>query len=334
MIPEATNLLHAMLVMKELDAALARLQKGDNISPTKCRPEEIVDTVEKLRWRILDVTSLMRSSVTFVSLEQPETAVSRWSRAKIRVAKLVKGLCVDEKAQKLVLKYWLEAIDPCHRYGGNLHLYYVEWLKSQSPQPFFYWLDFGDGREVSLDQCPRISLQDQCIQYLGPKEREAYEVIIECGKLVYMRSGCPVDTPEDTKWIFVLSTRRKLYVGEKKKGLFQHSSFFAGGATIAAGRLISCNGTLQVIKLAIWSYSGHYRPPEENFVEMIRFLEGHHVDLSHVKTFPLDDDVPPPPPPPPRRNAPPEERRDSETVRTPPRKNPSTADNPYDANNL
>ncbi|CDO97894.1 unnamed protein product [Coffea canephora] len=330
MIPEATNLLHAMLVMKELDAALARLQKGDNISPTKCRPEEIVDTVEKLRWRILDVTSLMRSSVTFASLEQPETAVSRWSRAKIRVAKLVKGLCMDEKAQKLVLKYWLEAIDPCHRYGGNLHLYYVEWLKSQSPQPFFYWLDFGDGREVSLDQCPRISLQDQCIQYLGPKEREAYEVIIEGGKLVYVRSGCPVDTPEDTKWIFVLSTRRKLYVGEKKKGLFQHSSFFAGGATIAAGRLISCNGTLQ----AIWSYSGHYRPPEENFMEMIRFLEGHHVDLSHVKTFPLDDDVPPPPPPPPPRNAPPEERRDSETVRTPPRKNPSITNNPSDANNL
>lgn len=77
-------------------------------------------------------------------------------------------------------------------------------------------------------------------------EREAYEVIIKSGKLVYKQSGVPLETIEGSKWIFVLSTSRNLYVGEKKKGLFQHSSFLAGGATTASGRLVAQNGILEV----------------------------------------------------------------------------------------
>lgn len=34
---------------------------------------------------------------------------------------------------------------------------------------------------------------------------------------------------------------------------------------------------------AIWPYSGHYHPTEENFREFISFLEENHVDLSNVK---------------------------------------------------
>lgn len=78
------------------------------------------------------------------------------------------------------------------------------------------------------------------------KEREAYEVIVEDGKLIYRLSGKPVDTTEGSKWIFVLSTTRALYVGQKKKGVFQHSSFLAGGATTAAGRLVARDGVLEV----------------------------------------------------------------------------------------
>lgn len=77
-------------------------------------------------------------------------------------------------------------------------------------------------------------------------EREAYEVIVVSGKLLYKKSEVLVETPEGTKWIFVLGTSRKFYVAEKKKGVFQHSSFLAGGATIAAGRLVARNGILEV----------------------------------------------------------------------------------------
>ncbi|KAG4970187.1 hypothetical protein JHK85_036608 [Glycine max] len=58
--------------------------------------------------------------------------------------------------------------------------------------------------------------------------------------------GRLVDTDEKSKWIFVLSTTRTLYVGRKQKGTFQHSSFLSGGATTAAaGRLLAHQGALQ-----------------------------------------------------------------------------------------
>lgn len=80
-------------------------------------------------------------------------------------------------------------------------------------------------------------------------ERKIYEVVVEDGKLLYKRTGEFLDTTEGTKgakWIFVLSTSRTLYVGKKKKGTFQHSSFLAGGATLAAGRIVVENGILKV----------------------------------------------------------------------------------------
>ncbi|KAE9446323.1 hypothetical protein C3L33_21780, partial [Rhododendron williamsianum] len=86
-------------------------------------------------------------------------------------------------------------------------------------------------------------------------------------------------------WIFVLSPARALYVGQKKKGVFQHSSFMSGGATTAAGRLVANDGILE----AIWPYSGHYLPTEDNFKEFISFLEEHHVDLTNVKMCAVGD---------------------------------------------
>lgn len=129
-------------------------------------------------------------------------------------------------------------------------------------------------------------LISDCVTFVLAKfqiEREAYEVVVENGKLLYRQSGVLVNTIEGSKWIFVLSTTRSLYVGQKKKGQFQHSSFLAGGATTAAGRLVAHDGILE----AIWPYSGHYHPTEENFMEFISFLEENHVDLSNVKVIKL-----------------------------------------------
>ncbi|KAH0449772.1 hypothetical protein IEQ34_020464 [Dendrobium chrysotoxum] len=118
------------------------------------------------------------------------------------------------------------------------------------------------------------------------KEREAYEVSIKDGKLVYKLTELFVHTTDDdAKWIFVLSTCRALYVGKKKKGRFQHSSFLAGGATTAAGRLLVKDGFL----MAIWPYSGHYLPTEENFNEFIKFLAENNVDLTNVKRYSIDE---------------------------------------------
>ncbi|KAK4797715.1 hypothetical protein SAY86_030041 [Trapa natans] len=172
---------------------------------------------------LLDFAELKRSSISFFDIERPETAISRWWRVG-------KGLSKDEKARKLALQHWLEAV-----------------------------------------------------------ERKAYEVVVEAGKFLYRQTGKLLDTregPEGAKWIIVLSTSKILYVGLKNKGTFQHSSFLAGGATLSAGRLVVEEGILK----AVWPHSGHYLPTEENFQELVSFLEEEKVDLSDVKKFSTEEE--------------------------------------------
>ncbi|KAL0401512.1 UNVERIFIED_CONTAM: IQ domain-containing protein IQM3, partial [Sesamum latifolium] len=233
-------------------------------------------------WQAIDYARLNHSTIAFFDFFQPEKPASRWSRISRNASKVGKGLGEDAKARKLAFEHWIEAIDPRHRYGHNLHIYFDEWCRSHTDQPFFYWLDVGDGKGVNIDECPRSRLLQECISYLGPKERECYEYIIVEGELMHKQTRNLLDTNEEvtgSKWIFVMSTSGKLYAGQKKKGRFHHSSFLAGGATLAAGRLAAERGSLKSIS----AYSGHYRPTDENLSIFLAFLQNSGVNLAEVQ---------------------------------------------------
>ncbi|KAL3357399.1 hypothetical protein AABB24_017886 [Solanum stoloniferum] len=285
--PDENTKMIPLVCEKQRDEAAVKLQKTYKSFRTRRRLADCAILVEQRWWKVLDSVELKHSSISFFDIEKPQTAFSRWSRALTRAAKVGKGLSKDEKACKLALQHWLEAIDPRHRYGHNLHFYYTKWLQVDSKQPFFYWLDIGEGKEVNLEKCPRSKLHQQCIKYLGPVEREAYEVVIVGGKFIYKQSGRVLDTrggSEEAKWIFVLSVSKDLYIGMKQKGSFQHSSFLAGGATLSAGRLVIEDGILK----AVWPHSGHYLPTRENFEEFMTFLEQHNIDVTIIQKSPCD----------------------------------------------
>ncbi len=81
------------------------------------------------------------------------------------------------------------------------------------------------------------------------------------------------------KWIYVMDCKQRLYVHEKRKGKFHHSSFLSGGATLAAGSLVIKYGQL----LKINTDSGHYRHKNKGFLKFINILREQGVNLSQVK---------------------------------------------------
>ncbi|VVB05518.1 unnamed protein product [Arabis nemorensis] len=271
-------------VVDALEGACAavKVQKVYRSYRTRRRLADSVVVAEELWWQAMDYARLNHSTISFFDYSRPETAVSRWNRVG-------KGLSIVDKAQKLAFQHWIEAIDPRHRYGHNLHLYYEVWCKADAGQPFFYWLDVGGGKDLDLKECPRSKLKQQCIRYLGPQEREEYEYVITEGKIVHKLTGQFLHTmhgSEGTKWIFVMSTFKKLYAGLKKKGRFHHSSFLAGGATLAAGRVVVDNGVLKTIS----AYSGHYRPSDDSLDTFLSFLRENAVSLDGVEVHKASED--------------------------------------------
>jgi len=98
------------------EAAATRVQKMFKGHRTRRTLADCAIVIEELWWKLYDSASLDRTSISFFTATagggKQETAASRWVRAGKRIAKVGKGLSKDDKAQKLALRHWLEAVCP------------------------------------------------------------------------------------------------------------------------------------------------------------------------------------------------------------------------------
>jgi hypothetical protein len=119
-----------------------------------------------------------------------EAAQKRKEEARARRAK---------DARTMGLQYFLEMVDLKHRYGSNLRTYHEEWKKTDTNDNFFYWLDYGDGRFLDIEACPRERLDREQVRYLSQEERQYYLVKVDQeGRLCWAKNGVRIDTTE--KW--------------------------------------------------------------------------------------------------------------------------------------
>jgi hypothetical protein len=126
--------------------------------------------------------------------------------------------------------------------------------------------------ELSLDGyiCTHLSKKEKrqiekvAIKYLRDEERSKYLVTFEDGNVLIGGNSVV-----DRNYIFVVTADGKeMYAGCKKKGDFQHTSFFEAEPVLCAGRFTVVNGKIALVQLN----SGHYKPTMQHGESLRAFL--------------------------------------------------------------
>jgi hypothetical protein len=106
----------------------------------------------------------------------------------------------ERTAKIMDLQYFLEMVDQKHRYGSNLRAYHDHWKKSNTNENFFYWLDYGAGKNFEHPTVSRERLEKEQVRYLSREERMKYLVKIDDeGRLCWARNGQRITTSPDYK---------------------------------------------------------------------------------------------------------------------------------------
>ena len=101
----------------------------------------------------------------------------------------------EKTAKMMDLQYFLEMVDQKHRYGSNLRAYHDEWRRSETTENFFYWIDYGEGKNFEHPTVSRERLEKEQVRYLSREERMQYLVEIDGeGRLCWAKNGERIST--------------------------------------------------------------------------------------------------------------------------------------------
>lgn len=148
---------------------------------------------------VSDWNSLLESSKS--STPSKNRATSDFSQARNEICHKRYAVSRERRQNEtktMGLQYFLEMVDLKHRYGSNLRIYHAEWTKSNTQQNFFYWLDYGKGKNLDLEACPRERLDRELVRYLTREERGFYLVQVDSkGRLCWAKNGERITTSEE-----------------------------------------------------------------------------------------------------------------------------------------
>jgi hypothetical protein len=131
---------------------------------------------------------------------QDEDDMSPEERAKYKRERARQKSQREKTAKMMDLQYFLEMVDVKHRYGSNLRAYHDSWKKENTNENFFYWLDYGEGKNFEHPTVSRERLDKEQVRYLSREERMKYLVKIDDeGRLCWAKNGERISTTPDYK---------------------------------------------------------------------------------------------------------------------------------------
>jgi len=143
-------------------------------------------------------------------------------------------------------------------YSGTARKIVGQWNKSNSNKSLSEYI------EEYLTENEKLSLLKSDIKYLTPEERDPF-----IATFLHHKLKIGGKEPKNGEYMYVLSAdAQTLLIGKKRKGRFQHTSFFAGAPVACAGTLNIKNKKIVRITLE----SGHYKPTKVNGETLRSFL--------------------------------------------------------------
>jgi len=184
------------------------------------------------------------------------------------VVRKILPMQTTSKGKGMDQDYWLEKLDPEHRYSQELKNEFIKWLQfNNGIKNFFQWVDKNETTEKK-----KIFR----IHYLMEEEKKIYKLFFdEKTKKVYQNGNLfdtmnfpPINEQLKGFALFVIDLKKNFLAGPRYKGYFQHSSFVAGDKVRASGIIRCKKGVLKIIM----QYSGHYKPGEIEFKRTLESL--------------------------------------------------------------